>query len=279
MRSNEPEIALFAPYIKNIGGGYVGVASDQNYSFIAQARSSFAWVFDYDIVVVWTHLLERAIVLAAPTPGEFVAAFRGDAAAKDFVRRALESAFADPAERERAFEIYEVYRPKLSPYFQAQLNDSPSSPGFGWLAADENYRYIRHLFSSGRLVILKGDLLKDRTMTQIGAAARKLGVAIRVYYPSNAPECWPLTTQYRTNVLTLPFDESSVVLQTFSGLKIGPRQRGHWHYNVQSGLLQQALLARSGKIAARQLPQGYITTDQDNLTLSGLPSAPAGPGL
>lgn len=276
IRSNEPQIALFAPYIKNIGGGYVGVASDQNYSFIAQARSTHAWVFDYDIVVVWTHLLERAVVLASDTPKAFVEAFKGDAAAKTFVRQAVEKAFADEGERARALEIYEVYRPKLYPYFQAQLNDSPSSPGFGWLAFDENYRYIKLLFEQGRLVILKGDLLKERTMTNIGATARKLGIPIRIYYPSNAPECWPLTTQYRTNVLTLPFDEASVVLQTFSGLKIGPRQKGHWHYNVQSGLLQQLLLARGGQIAARQLPQGFIPTAQDNLTISGLPSASGG---
>ena len=68
---------------------------------------------------------------------------------------------------------------------------------------------------------MKGDMLAKNTMQGIGAAARAMGVTIRIYYPSNAPECWPFSEQYKKNVLALPFDDKSIVLQTLSGIKAG----------------------------------------------------------
>jgi hypothetical protein len=121
-------------------------------------------------------------------------------------------------------------------------------------------------------VILKGDMLAKNTMQGIGAAAKKLGVTIRVYYPSNAPECWPHTAQYKRNVLALPFDEQTVVLQTLSGIRpgFGQPRKGHWHYNVQSGLLQQHYMRLRSVGNAKQLVTLRNKTDDPDLTVSGL---------
>jgi hypothetical protein len=120
---------------------------------------------------------------------------------------------------------------------------------------------------------LKGDMLASSTMQGIGDAARALGVTIRVYYPSNAPECWPWTKQYKKNVLALPFDDQTVVLQTLSGVRPGfpARTKGYWHYNVQSGHAQQRMLAMPGYQALKQVVHARIKTDDPDLTLSDLP--------
>jgi len=38
--TNEPSQYVWAPFVKNLGGGYVGVGADQAYGLIALARSS-----------------------------------------------------------------------------------------------------------------------------------------------------------------------------------------------------------------------------------------------
>ncbi|HEY4223326.1 MAG TPA: hypothetical protein VGO62_18335, partial [Myxococcota bacterium] len=86
--------------------------------------------------------------------------------------------------------------------------------------------------------------------------------------------CWPFTKDYKANVLSLPMDDGSVVLQTVSGLQPGyGRQTGHWHYNVQSGLQQQALISRKGVILAKQLIEIRNKTQDSDLTISGLAAA------
>ena len=118
-------------------------------------------------------------------------------------------------------EVYAVARPALWHYYERELDGTDEDHDFGWLANDANYAYVRTLFQQDRITILKGDMLAKHTMQGIGAAARAMGVNIRVYYPSNAPECWPHTKQYKANVLALPFDAQTVVLQTLSGVKAG----------------------------------------------------------
>ncbi len=115
-------------------------------------------------------------------------------------------------------------------------------------------------------------MLAKNSMQGIGAAARAMGVPIRIYYPSNAPECWPLTEQYKKNVLALPFDDKSLVVQTLSGVKAGfGKQIGYWHYNVQSGLQQQELLGRRGYGSLKQVVFERNQGNDPDLTTSGLP--------
>jgi hypothetical protein len=73
--SNESQHYLFMPYIKNLGGAYVGVAAEANYSFIAYSKSRFAFLLDYDVHVVRLHRMIKALVKDAATPKEFIARF------------------------------------------------------------------------------------------------------------------------------------------------------------------------------------------------------------
>jgi hypothetical protein len=70
----------------------------------------------------------------------------------------------------------------------------------------------------------------------------------------------------------LPFDERSVVLQTFSGLHpgYGEKKKGYWHYNVQAGLDQQALMRRRGVGSLPQLVTVRLKTQDPDLTVTGL---------
>lgn len=300
IKTNEPRLHLWRPYIENLGGGYAGVGIDQNYSFIATAKSEWVWLFDYDPTVVRLHHVLRAVILDSPDRATFLSHF--EAGAKEKVLALLSETHKKTPERAAYREIYAIARSGLHKYYELQINhkisvpdivkaptaqaDAPTrkagvkvgddveDPTFGWLATEEAYQYIRTLYQQDRIHLMKGDMLKEKTMQGIGAAAKKLGVTIRIFYPSNAPECWPHTSQYKKNVLALPFDERTVVLTSLSGIKQGfSRQRGYWHYNVQSGLQQQELMRRRGYGSLKQLIWHRRPGQDSDVSVCGLPGA------
>lgn len=270
LTTNEPRGFVWQAYIASIGGAYVGIGSDQSYSYIAAARSRWAWVMDYDPRVVQNHLRLRAFILASPTPDEFVALFAP--AGKERALAILGEAYADDPRLRTLRWGYVATRDELQPYFAAQRKPGRRA-GFGWLRDDESYRYIRTLYQQGRLSIKAGDLLMDGAMQAMGAAARELGVPVRIYYTSNAPTAWggQVTPAYRRNVLALPFDAESLVLQTTDGGG-SLRQKTKWHHNVQWGRLLHERIEAPAYDNVWKLLEGRIPGDDQALTVLGLPS-------
>jgi hypothetical protein len=268
--TNEPRQQVLIPYVENMGGGYTGVASDQNYTFIALARSSWAWLFDYDPNVVRVHRVLRAMILDAPDRASLTDHFRPKAIAHGL--ELIEHEYSSDPDKAAYLQAYKAYAPTLLKSYEHQRTDPTQA--YTWLGSDEHYGYIRLLTQQGRMRAFKGNMLDKNTMQGIGEAARKLGVVIHIYYPSNAAEFWNFTDQYRSNVRNLPFDDQSIVVQTISGigLKSGFNQRGYWHYNVMYGKHQQDLLQKQGITREKQLLYNRIKTDNDDLTLTGLPS-------
>jgi hypothetical protein len=275
LKTNEPKTGVVLPALLNRGGGYTGVASDQNYTFVAHARAQWVWLFDYDANVVrWHHVL-RALVLAAADRKAFVAFFTP--AGRTSGEAAI-AAHADPAERATLSALYRHASANLKSYYERQAFNKAYQ--YTWIGNDGSFSYIKRLYEQGRMAAFKGNMLESGTMISIGKAARALHVPIRIYYPSNAPEFWEFTDQYRKNVQGLPFDEQSIVVQTISGLslKTGFGQSGYWHYNVQDGRAHQALLARPGFTRLKQVLFHRTRSDSSELTWSALPAASTATG-
>ena len=72
------EWTLFAFYkdIKNLGGGYMGVGTDQAYLFIGWQKPELAWLTDYDPKIQRMHHMYKALFLAAESPKEFTSYFQ-----------------------------------------------------------------------------------------------------------------------------------------------------------------------------------------------------------
>ncbi len=243
--SNESQHFLFMPYIKNLGGAYFGVAAEANYSFIAYARSRYAFLMDYDIHVVRLHRMIRALVKEAKSPKEFISLF--DARNVRKAEKLIRDEYRGDDKINRVVWVYKYYREKLQKHYVRISQPSPAFGDFGWLRNPEAYRYVRLLYQQGRIAIIEGDLLKDRAMRSIGKTARELGVPVRIYYPSNAEEMWDkFPTSYRLNVMGMPFDERSIALRTIwaNTYPKGRKQRFwhgirggiYWHYVVHGAL-------------------------------------------
>src|SRR5690606_26050555 len=70
---NEKTLHAFYSSIADVGGGYVGVGSDQAYLLIGWARPEIAWLTDYDPDVIDVHEIYRLCILASETPEEMLA--------------------------------------------------------------------------------------------------------------------------------------------------------------------------------------------------------------
>lgn len=266
LMTNEPRSYLWNDYVQNLGGAYVGIGSDQNYSIIAAARSQWAWVVDYDPRVVRNHRRVFALINEAETADDFVELFspKGQARASEVLRELPDG--------KRLRAGYLATRDKLHAYYKNKRKPNAASGDYGWLRNDAHYAYVRGLVQTGRIRVVAGDLLADGgAIAKIGKAAHALGVPVRIYYTSNAPSSWGgmVTTAYRNNVLGLPFDEWSLVLQTNS--RGGFKQTGKWHHSLSWGRFHHMRLGRAGYDSIPKLLEEKIPGHHGDVTLLGIP--------
>ncbi|HET6583129.1 MAG TPA: hypothetical protein VFG69_06775 [Nannocystaceae bacterium] len=207
---NEWSLDAFHASIAGLGGGYVGVGPDQAYLLVGWQRPELAWLIDYDPKVLRVHAMYRALVLAAETPAEFLAFFEPEG-----VERA-QAAIAGHDDRDR--HLRRLYRNNRDMFRWRLVTVARKLEKRGvpcWLTDDETYAFVRQMLVEGRVRPLRVNLLEDQGMQGIAAAARDLGVPIRVLYLSNAETYWDeYAAQYRENVAALPTDDLSLLLRT-----------------------------------------------------------------
>jgi hypothetical protein len=234
--SNERSLHAFEPTIRGKGGGYVGVGTDQAYLFIGWARSEFAWLCDYDPMVVDLHDVYRALLLAAETHDEFLELW-----SKEGRLLAHEAIDLHAPERDRS-HLRALYRKQRSTVARrlAEVVETTSGAKVPcWLTDASQYAHVRDLVQHGRTRAMLVDLAGRRGLKGIGHAAKKAGIAIGVLYLSNAEEYWRLYPDaFRRNVDALPYADDAVVLRTMLIWKVNRDYR----YHVQRATNFQAWL-------------------------------------
>lgn len=228
LAGNEKGLHVYQPHIEGLGGGYVGVGSDQAYLLMGWMRPEWAWLVDYDPQVVRIHDAYQAFILAAETPGDFVALWSRDA--KDEGVALLRARY----EGERLVQVETLYlehrtwiHRRLTGLTKRQARLKVSS----FLNDQDDYDAVKALIAAGHVRPMVANLLESGAIEGVGAAARDMGVPIRLLYLSNAEEYWKAYPDaFRTNVRALPFDERSLVLRC---LLTWQENQDYW-YNLQS---------------------------------------------
>ncbi|MCC5814180.1 MAG: hypothetical protein JJT78_05435, partial [Leptospira sp.] len=242
IKTNEGKNWYFADYIKNLRGGYAGVAADLNYTLIAHAKSEYVWLYDFDSNIVAYHTFLKPLILESENPEEFISLFIKKNSPK--AKELIQNFYQDREDVDHLVYTYDRFRDTLLGHYIYNSKSSVDDDDFGWLRNKQAFSYIRKLHQLDRISISPGDMLKDKTIRSIGKSARKLGVKINVYYPSNAEEFWPFSDTYKQNILSLPFSEETVMLSTVDHhynkgtpwhnySKAGTK--GLWHYVVRGG--------------------------------------------
>ncbi|HTM22694.1 MAG TPA: hypothetical protein VL172_19360 [Kofleriaceae bacterium] len=235
VHTNEWYIDEFRPFIENIGGGYIGVGSDQGLTFAAWQRAEVAWLMDYDIEVVRMNKVIRAFVLESDTVDAYLARWGKDKAVQAQSRAILDKAYAGDPEQARILSVYTTYAGTMRDFY-AKVMRLKGKQRLHFLHDADDYAWVRGLYQRDRIRVVGGDLLKDKALRGIGQVAAQLGVPIRVFYISCAEQYWGYSKTYKANIAALPMDERSVILRLLFGARWGKEKLGLFHYIVQSGL-------------------------------------------
>jgi len=231
--SNENELHLFHDAVKDKGGVYVGVGSDQNYLLGAWARAEVLVLMDFDQSIVDLHRVYRVIFRAAETPADFLRLWRNESRAE--VRRLIQEGYADPKERAGALRAYGTARWAVDRRLKRVVEQMKKAPLPSFVVDADDYAHIRRLFLEDKVFMVRGDLTAQRTVSAVGRAVARSGMKVGVLYLSNAEQYFPYDARYRSNIRELPMDEHSVVVRTSGQRGISHVKGTYYHYNTQSG--------------------------------------------
>lgn len=227
--SNEWRHDVVFPKLHELGGVYVGVATDQNYTMAAAARAQLLVTMDYDADVVYTHRIYHHFIQASPTADELRSYYQEANTGKAIAL--LQSVASSPQEAAQLVKIYQRYRQRLAMYLHQVAHVRVGDRRPTWLGDPAAYSYIRAMVQGGRVMAVQGDLNGTVALRSIGDTARALGLPVRVVYTSNAEGFFRYTQAFKDNLASLPHDEKTVVLRTYKRGMFAP-EGDLWHYNL-----------------------------------------------
>lgn len=225
---------LFAAPLQGIGGGYVGVGSDQGYLMAGWMRAEWAWFSDYDPVVVRLHRIYGAFFQEAASPEEFLALWRDAQKGSAVIATRLAQA-PDLAATQSLYKQQRSSVLRRMAYLKTRLAKAKVK---AYVNDNDEYAFIRQLVMQRRARPMLGNLLADKGLRGIAAAARHMGVKISVLYISNAEQYWTYGETFRGNVRDLPLAETSWVARTSAVKPVN----GDYRYYLQHGATFQSQL-------------------------------------
>jgi len=227
LAGNEWSLEVYYPIIKDLGGGYVGVGTDQAYLFMTWARPEIMWLIDYDPAVQEIHELYRLFFAHAQTPEEFMALW--DKPARAEALAVIDAAHEDRRSR-KLRRWYLGYRGWIHRRLARVARSMKKADVPTFLTDQEHYEFAQQMLSEHRVRPMLVNLLDRGGLRGVKKAAEELGVPIRLFYLSNAEEYWPRYPRlYRESIAKMPFAEDAIVVRTLLIWKVNHDYR----YNVQ----------------------------------------------
>jgi len=228
LTGDEWNLHVLYPYVRDVGGGYLGVGTDQCYLLIGWARSSLAWLTDYDPWVSDLHRAYLAFFEQAATPAELMEWFAPKGRARGLAR--LDERWAGDPRLPAIRQVYGSFHEKVYWRLKRLATEMRKAGVPSFVTDQAEYDHVRALVTAGRVRPMLGNLLADKGLKGAAEAAVKLGVSLRVVYLSNAEGYWSYPDQFRANMTALPSDERSLVVRTIAS----KWTNGDYRYNLQT---------------------------------------------
>ncbi len=234
--SNEDRLELYQPHIKDLKGGYIGVGSIQNFLLAAWAKSEWIWLTDFTRIVVAANKIHISFFKEAENPAAFRALW--EKANREKARKIIEKYYAKEKDYAFILSSLDIARPYLLKRFALEDKLTKARNYSVWHTDLEQYNHLRNLALKNRIRALNGDIMGKTTILETTAAAKKMGVKVRIIYFSNAEEYnifRPYPDQFRTNWKDMPVDEKSLIVRTISVHKNIWPWADESHYSTKRG--------------------------------------------
>lgn len=214
--TNEYRLDLFFDDIKDIGGGYLGVGTDQNLTLIAKAKSKFAILMDFDPQIVGVNKLHIFFLKNSNSYTDF----------KNFWdRKNFDTTLAFiRANEKKEIQILE----KALRLGQQKFNGVPERLGeleilfkkvnlVTFSHNEEEFQFLRKLALENKIIAIEGDLNGKKSMKNISQELIAKNLKLEVIYFSNAEEYFTYySPNFKENIEALPISENSLILRTAS---------------------------------------------------------------
>ncbi len=207
--SDELHPEKFYDSIKNLGGTYIGVGTDQAYVFIGWQRPTLAFAVDYDPWAVYIHHGYLALFDTC----EDMTCFRKMLTDRDETYKfLLNEYYADHPDRKQIAKIFKTNAHGLL----RQMNRIAKYPYPTFANDQATYDYIRTLVKTGRLRTLQANLLGDTALKSISQTLRETGRTITTLYTSNAEQYWNYNKAFKENMRAIPWADNGVLMRTLA---------------------------------------------------------------
>lgn len=236
--SNERRIDFFYPYIKDLRGGFIGVGTDQNFTFIAWAKSDYAYLMDFDWVAIYVNRLHMLFFQHSQNFKEY----KNYWSPKNYKEtlKLIEQEIHDQEERNKYINIYNKVRYIVLDRFNDFDYMTKNFNFQSFHNNEEDFIYIKKMISEKRILPVLGDINATVTFQEINQASKRLCIPVRVLYLSNAEEYYRYPETFRNNIKNMFIDENSLIIRTVTtGAKIFGYPKGEknldipFHYNIQ----------------------------------------------
>ncbi|MBQ8036583.1 MAG: hypothetical protein IJ268_06265 [Proteobacteria bacterium] len=223
MYSDELHPELFYDTIKDMGGTYIGIGSDQGYLFTGWQHPTLAFLVDYDPWIVVQHKVYMAFWRSCEDSACLLRLFDDREAGLAFLTG--EAGIAAGLSDKETQKIYRAGRMSVAKRLRA-IRKMPQ-PTF--MNDPEMFGYIKNLIETGRLRTFQANLLGDLAFKSVADTLNALGAKVTTLYLSNAEQYWPYSKQFKANMLGLPAAENALIMRTSASKPINEDYR----YSVQ----------------------------------------------
>jgi hypothetical protein len=268
--TNEWRHDILGPLLRGLGGAYIGVGADQNFTMAYLAGAELILLVDFDPRIPWLHRIYEVLVPASETADALVERFSDRS--EDATVAELRAALGSDPEAEAVVGHFRRYRRLWHGYLGRVRRRAIDHAPFGWLADPEAFAYTQRMFRDGRVVARAGDVTGETTLRGMGTALRELGVPAQVVYFSNAEQFFTYSPSFVANVQSLPASPSSVVVRTTRHARLANAEADSWHYVVQDlsdfrERLETGAYPRSVSMIADLLSAGHRFVGREGLSV------------
>jgi hypothetical protein len=262
--SNELNQHIWHEHVKDLGGAYLGVGTDQNYMLAGWAKSDLVVVVDFDSAIADLHQVYGLFFQEAETYDDFYQRWSPAREAEGLAL--IDERYAERPDLKQIRKSYKIARQLVWARLRIvrKAYEKRDLPTF--VTDQGQYDHIRTLWRNGRVFAVRGDFTANETMVAVGKAMRDSNLAFNVIYLSNVEQYVDYTPEWRRNFTGLPVGEKGVVVRTLGWGAFGFAEGEKYHYNVQEAPKFLEWLATS---RVKNLPNMlYYRTKTDVVGLS-----------
>ncbi|MBQ9396442.1 MAG: hypothetical protein IJU23_13140 [Proteobacteria bacterium] len=206
--TDELHLDLFEEHIRDLGGTYIGVGTDQGYLFVGWQKPTLALMIDYDPWVVIIHKFYMAFWKMCDDAACLHSYFDDEKKGLEWIKG--EQGSAEGLNKALPIEVYKkTHRP-----IARQLKRVERSKMKSFMNDPETFAFIKNMIQAGRIRTLQANLLGDRAFASIASTLDELGAKVTTLYLSNAEQYWGYSAQFKKNIIGLPAHDNALILRT-----------------------------------------------------------------